>query len=224
VKLTKKLTVDIDTIVNDTKINFGIVKSILKKLQNNNLIIIKEKTLETSNYRRILLAIKAIELGADIENVTRLLHWKEFEGIAALALERNNFIVRKNFRFTYLKKRNEVDLIGLKKPIVLCVDCKHWHREVQLSSLKNIVSNQVRRTKDLLKFLPNISTKLECTSWEFGIFIPAVLTLVSNRQKFYDSVPIIPILQFQDFLNQLEGNMRQLEFFKKIFNHLPLNS
>jgi hypothetical protein len=171
-----------------------------------------------------MLSVKALELGADIENVTSLLHWKEFEGISALALERNNFLVRKNFRFTYLKKRNEIDIIGLKKPIVLCIDCKHWRKEINYSSLKNIVPNQIRRTKDLIKFLPNISTKLECVSWEFGIFIPAILSLVSNRHKFYYSVPIIPILKFQDFLKQLLGNMHQIKFFKKRFKHLISNT
>lgn len=211
-------------LVNDTKLSLDNVKSVLKKFQNDDFIIIKEKTVEANNYGRIMLSVKAIELGADIENVTRMLHWKEFEGITALALEKNNFLVKKNLRFTYLKKRNEIDIIGLKKPIILCIDCKHWHREVNFSSLKDIVSNQVRRTKDLMKFLPNISTKLECASWEFGIFIPAILLLISNPQKFYDSVPLIPILQFQDFLNQLLGNMQQIKFFKKSFHHLTFTS
>ncbi|MHA2132030.1 MAG: restriction endonuclease, partial [Promethearchaeota archaeon] len=187
-------------------------------------LFLREKTVKTNNYGRIMLSIRAIELGADIENVTSLLHWQEFEGIAALALERNNFLVRKNLRFTYSGKRNEIDLVGSKKPIVLCIDCKHWHREVNLSSLRTIISNQIKRTKSLMNLLPHISINLEFVSWESAIFIPAVLCLVSNRQKFYDSVPVIPILQFQDFLNQLRGNLEQLKFFKKNFNHLSLNS
>jgi hypothetical protein len=218
--LTNNTSVDIDTIVNDTKTSLSTIKSVLNEFQNSDFIIIKEKIIEANSFGRIMLSVKALELGADIENVTSLLHWKEFEGISALALERNNFLVRKNFRFTYLKKRNEIDIIGLKKPIVLCIDCKHWHKEVNYSSLKNIVPNQIRRTKDLIKFLPNISTKLECASWEFGIFIPAILSLVSNRHKFYNSVPIIPILKFQDFLNQLLGNIQKIKFFKKRFQHL----
>lgn len=222
--MTNNTSVDIGTIVNDTKTSLSTIKSVLNKFKNNDFIVIKEKIIEANSFGRIMLSVKALELGADIENVTSLLHWKEFEGISALALERNNFLVRKNFRFTYLKKRNEIDIIGLKKPIVLCIDCKHWRKEINYSSLKNIVPNQIRRTKDLIKFLPNISTKLECASWEFGIFIPAILSLVSNRHKVYYSVPIIPILKFQDFLNQLLGNMQQIKFFKKRFKHLISNT
>jgi hypothetical protein len=219
-KLTNKTSVDIETIVNDTKTSLSNVKSVLKKFQNNNFVNVKEKRVIINSFGRIMLSVKAIEVGADIENVTSFLHWKEFEGITALALERNNFLVKKNFRFTYLNKRNEIDVIGLKKPLVLCIDCKHWHKEVNYSSLKKIVPNQIKRTKDLVKYLPNISNKLECDSWEFAIFVPAILSLISNRHKFYNSVPIIPILKFQNFLNQLVGNMHQIKFFKKKFNHL----
>jgi len=217
------MSVNIDTIVNDSKTDLSTTKLVLKKFQNNNFIILKEKIITASSFGRIMLSIKALTLGANMENVMSLLHWKEFEGISALVLEKNNFIVKKNFRFTFMKKRNEIDIIGLKKPIVLCIDCKHWYREVNPASLKNIVSNQIRRTQDLMKFLPNISTNIECMTWEFGIFIPAIVSLVSNRYKFYNSVPIIPILKFQDFLNQMLGNMEQITFFKKIFHHLLPN-
>lgn len=214
------MLVDIETIVRDTKTSLSAVKLVLNKFQNNNFDIIDKKIIKINSYERIMLAVKAVEAGTDIETVTKLLHWKEFEGISALALERNNFSVKKNFRFTFLKKRNEIDVIGLKKPIVLCIDCKHWLKEINYSSLKKIVPNQIKRTKNLTKYLPNIYNKLECTSWEHAIFVPAILSLVSNRQKFYDSVPIIPILKFQDFLNQLLGNMHKIKFLEKRFNHL----
>ena len=128
--------------------------------------------------------------------------------------------MEKNFRFTYLKKRNEIDLVGLKKPLVLCIDCKHWHKELKFSSINNIVEKQITRTKHVLEFLPSISKKIECVEWDYGIFIPAVLSLMPNRIKFSNLVPIIPILQFQDFLNQLFGNLQQIKSYKKFFYHL----
>ena len=200
------------------------VKSYLNKLSQEGLIVLDDEFVELNNYSRIMLSIKAIELGADIEHATSLLCWQEFEGLAAIALERNNFSVKKNFRFKYLRKRNEIDIVGLKKPIILCIDCKHWHREIAYSSLKSIVKDQIKRTKALMDSLPNISTKIECTTWKNGIFIPAILSLVPNRYKFCNLVPIIPILQLQDFLNQLRGNTQQIRIFKKKFNYLNLGS
>ena len=223
-KLTNQNVVDVKIISKDSKFDSKKVKLCLIKLSQEGLITFNDEFVELNSISRIMLSIKAIELGADIENATSLLCWQEFEGLAAIGLERNNFSVKKNLRFTYLKKRNEMDIVGLKKPIILCIDCKHWHQEITYSSLKSIVKDQIKRTKALMDSLPNISTKLECTMWKNGIFIPAILSLVPNRYKFCNLVPIIPILQLQDFLNQLRGNIQQIKIFKKTFSHLNLGS
>lgn len=220
-KLTNNQSVDFNSISEDTKLDKRNVNAILKKFNLEGLISLSKNSLEINNYSRIILSIKAIELGADIEYATSLLCWQEFEGIAAIALEQNNFSVKKNIRFTYAKKRNEIDLVGLKKPIVLCIDCKHWHREIKPSSLKNIVTNQINRTKSLMDSLPNTKTKIECTNWENVTFVPAILSLMPIRNKFYNLVPIISILQFQDFLNQFQGYINRIKYFKKTFYHLP---
>lgn len=180
----------------------------------------KEKAIEISNYNKVLLTVRAVELGADIETATSLLHWREFEEIAGLALEKNNFIVKKNFRFTYIKKKNEIDLIGSKRPFILCIDCKHWHKKLSISSINTIVDKQIKRTENLAAFLPSVSKNLECEQWNYGLFIPAILSLLPAITKFHKSVPIIPILQFQDFINQIFGNLQKIKTFKKNFYHL----
>lgn len=220
-KLIKSNLVIIDEIIEDTRINKSQVISTLNYLEKNKLLVLNGKNIEISNYNKILLTVRAIELRADIESTTSLLHWKEFEEIAAFILERNNFIVKKNFRFTYLKKRNEIDLIGLKNPLILCIDCKHWHKELHFSSINTIVIKQIKRTKDLVAFLPSFSKNIECAQWDYGLFIPAILTLLPAKDKFHNSVPIIPILQFQDFINQLFGYLQKIKSFKKNFYHLP---
>jgi hypothetical protein len=78
----------------------------------------------------------------------------------------------------------------------------------------------VKRTKDLTAFLPSVSKNIECTQWDYGLFIPAILTLLPAKNKFHNSVPIIPILQFQDFIKQIFGNLRRIKSFKKDFYHL----
>jgi len=72
-----------------------------------------------------------------------------------------------------------------------------------------------------MDLLPNITTKIECTNWENVIFVPAILSLMPIRNKFYNLVPIISILQFQDFLNQFQGYINRIKYFKKTFYHLP---
>jgi hypothetical protein len=78
----------------------------------------------------------------------------------------------------------------------------------------------VERTRALAESLPNVSLELECAKWDKAKFVPAILTLVPVSFKFYDKVPIVPVLQLQDFLSQLPAYTESLKYFSKEFNHL----
>jgi Holliday junction resolvase-like predicted endonuclease len=166
------------------------------------------------------LAVRAITLGADIENISGFLSWQEFEEIAAIALEKNDYIVAKNVHFKHGGRKWEIDVIGCKKPLVICIDCKHWHHGMSPSALKRIAEAQVERTRALSESLPNICIEIECAKWSKAKFVPAVLALIQGSFKFYDKVPIVPVLQLQDFINQLPAYTESLKYFPKEFDHL----
>jgi hypothetical protein len=46
-------------------------------------------------------------------------------------------------------------------------------------------------------------------------FVPAILTLVQARLKFCDDVPVVSVLQLQDFLYELPGHVHALRHFQK---------
>jgi Holliday junction resolvase-like predicted endonuclease len=144
-----------------------------------------------------------VQLGADLESVGSFLRWKEFEDMAAAAFERNGYIVSENLRFRHAGRRWEIDIVGCKRPIAVCVDCKHWHYGMAPSVLKKIVKRHVERIYALTESLPNLTSKIECASWNKVKLIPVVLSLFTARFKFYNNVPIVSLLQLQDFLNQL---------------------
>jgi hypothetical protein len=83
------------------------------------------------------------------------------------------------------------------------------------SALKRIVEEQAKRTYALAESLPNPAVKVEFVSWDSVKFIPAILSLVVGRFKFYDDVPIIPVLQLQDFLSQLPAYANSLKHYTK---------
>ena len=149
-----------------------------------------------------------------------MLRWQEFEGIAAIALERNGYIVEKNVRFKHVARKWEIDIVGCRKPLVICIDCKHWRRGTAPSAVRRITEAQVERTRALAEVLPSVSLVLECSKWEKAKFLPAILTLMPASFKFYDKVPIVPVLQLQDFLSQLLAYTESLKYFLKHFNHL----
>lgn len=214
-KLTKEGTVSKELVKKEAYVATALFKKLLGKLQSDGLINVDKANLTADGSQRLRLAVCAIQSGADLESVAGFLQWKEFEDMAAVALERNGFKVAKNVRFKHQGHRWEIDVVGCKKPMAICFDCKHWHRGMSPSALKRIVEEQVERTVALSKHLPSPSLKIECASWNSAKFIPAVLSLVTGRFKFYDDVPIVPVLQLQDFLNQLPAYANSLKHFSK---------
>jgi hypothetical protein len=47
-----------------------------------------------------------------------------------------------------------------------------------------------------------------------------ILSLFPSSFKFCDNVPIVPVLQLQDFLIQLPAQVESLMYFVKKFSHL----
>lgn len=222
-KLTKEGSVLTENVNKDARIPTATSKKLLEKLQNEGLIYLKMDSVEVDSNMRLKLAVKAVSLGADIERISNLLCWQEFEEIAAFALKNNDYVLANNARFKHAGRKWEIDVVGCKRPLVVCIDCKHWQHAIAASALRRIVDSQVERTRALADSLPNLSLQLDCTKWDNAKFIPAIISLMPSSFKFYDRVPVVPILQLQDFINQLPAYTETLKFFPKTFNSLSHN-
>lgn len=219
-KLTKEGSVLIERVNKEARIPSKVGLKLLVKLKNEGLIYLKSGSVEVDSNLRLKLAFKAASLGADVEHISDLLCWQEFEEIAAFALQNNGYLVQNNVRFKHAGRRWEIDVVGCKKPLVICIDCKHWQRAIAPSALKKIVDLQAQRTIALADSLPSISLKLECVKWDKAKFIPSVLSLIPSAFKFYDRVPVVPVLQLQDFISQLPIYTESLKVFLKTFKTL----
>ena len=219
-KLTKDGSVLIEDAKRDARLPSEVMENLLGKLQSQGIVYLKSNFVEVGTCGRLSLAVKAISLGGDVERVSGLLCWQEFEEIAAAVLRRNGYIVVKNLRFKHEGKRWEIDVVGCRKPLVVCIDCKHYHHGMSPSVMQKIVEAQAQRAKALADTLPNVKINLECVGWDRAKFVPAVLSLLPSRSKFYVDVPIVPVLQLQDFINQLPIQVESLAYFPKKFSHL----
>jgi hypothetical protein len=222
-KLTKEKSALIENVNIDARVPSQTSRNFMAKMQNEGLIYLWQDTVQADSTSRLRLAVKAISLGADVEFIGNLLCWQEFEEIAAFALKNYGYTVKNNVRFTYSDHRNEVDVVGCNKPLVVCIDCKHWQHAISASMLRKIVDAQTQRAQALADSLPNPKLDLECTRWRNAKFLPAVLSLMPSAMKFCDNVPIVPILQLQDFLNQLPVHIESLKYYQKTFNSLRHN-
>jgi len=220
IKLTKNGPVKQEAVKLDARIPSTLMAFMLKKLQSEGLIYLKDDLIEIPTNARLKLAVKALQMGADVQVVSNMLAWQEFEGMASVALELNGYFTAKNVRFTNSKKKWEIDVVGCKNPLVICVDCKQWHHGMNLSNIRRIVEAQSNRAKALAESLPNKKLSLPCTKWSTAVFVPVILSLINASVKFYDDVPIVPILSFQDFIHELPLHLSTVKTFSKQFGHL----
>ena len=223
-KLTKDGAVLTKTVNKDARMIALFAAKMLKKMENEGLIYFENGKIAADSQCRVKIAMRALGLGADLEHVSDLLKWQEFEAIAVIALERNGYCVSKNVHFKHENHRFEIDVVGYKKPMVLCIDCKHWHHGIFPSALARIVDAQVKRTRAYADSLPMIKNRNECTKWGRAKFIPVILSLVHGNLKFCDGTPIIPVLQLQDFINQLPAYSESFRHLTKEFSHLRNDS
>jgi len=177
---------------------------------------------EASSSQRMKMSIHVIHLGADFQHVCSLLSWAEFEGIAAQALDASNYRVIRNLHFRHKAKRWEIDVLGIKKPLILSVDCKHWKHGWRNAANLKAVEAQIERTEALAESLPNYSKRIKLEGWYAVTLIPLVLSLLPGPQKLYNRVPVVSILQLQDFINEVPLQIDSLLHIRRKLDHQPL--
>lgn len=198
----------------DGRLPVTVARKKLRKLGSLGLIKMKRDMIESTEAQRLELAMEAVKLGADIERVCRFLGWQEFEKVAILALECHLFKTLKHFRYKWANRRWEIDILGFKEPLILSVDCKHWKHSWQHTATMRIVDTQIKRTKSFSQALPKIKGKIGIEKWGDVEILPVILTLGATPFKFYKRVPIVPILQFRSFINELPAFVNCLATFR----------
>src|SRR3972149_8268483 len=201
-RLTRAGPVNRSLLMKATRIPTRTAKKALAEFSRAALFKEYRGVIEATPVQRVTMLIAALKLGSDLERVCSLLSWAEFEGVAVQAFEANGFRVIRNFHFKSLDKRWEIDVIGLRKPLILCVDCKHWRRGWQSAATAKAAEAQEKRTVALTKTLPTYKKMLGLEGWQTAKLAPLILSLTQGPYKFYNRVPVVPILQIQDFINE----------------------
>ncbi|MHA1264373.1 MAG: hypothetical protein ACTSRS_03980 [Candidatus Helarchaeota archaeon] len=158
--------------------------------------------------KKILLIEAAIRAGVGLDEIITTLHWHEFEHFCLHVLNHHEFITTQNFHFSLDKKRWEIDVIGLRPPLLFALDAKQW-KTGSGNALKTMVHHQITRVKALKTalHLPKISRKL-CNNLQIRqlppiTLIPLLVTSKMYNIKLFEQVPIIPFFQLNQFLVDL---------------------
>ena len=149
---------------------------------------------------KLKTALSDIKSGVPIEEASRDVDWKDFEGLVAEVLESKNFEVVRNFRMK--KPTMEIDVVGKHLDTAVLIDCKHWKR-MSDSALEKIVLKQIERVKHYV------------TTANEAMAAPVIVTLYQEATKFVNRVPIVPIIQFSSFIDEFYGNLEDIRTVKK---------
>ena len=195
----------IESLVKQTKLSpqnvFKIIQNLNEELTGfmeieKNLITIPKKS-------KMKLVKKALSLGISLGQIIPMLHWKEFENFCFIVLDHHEFFCIQNYYFTHHKKRYEIDVIGIKKPLIFAIDAKKW-KTGHASALKTMVKNQIRRVKAFSKSIMkrSVRDKLNLTNWQNAKIIPMIVTSKMYEIKIFEHVPILPFFKLNKFLNE----------------------
>ena len=179
-----------------TKLNIVDSKIILDEFIKNNIGKKQDNSYYFEDGDKLKIAVKLLENGSPIDEISAALDWKDFEGLTAAILASKNFAVIKNLMLT--KPRMEIDVIGIRLGVAILIDCKHWKR-YSVSSLSSVVKKQIERTKHYVTKTPG------------AISVPVIVTLYQDKVDFIDNVPIVPIFQFSSFIDEFYGNIDQMK-------------
>ena len=149
---------------------------------------------------KLKTALSDIKSGVPIEEASRDVDWKDFEGLVAEILESKNFEVTRNFRMK--KPTMEIDVVGIRLDTAVLIDCKHWKR-MSNSALEEIVQKQIERVKHYVSITDEIMAA------------PVIVTLYQEGVKLINKVPIVPIMQFSSFIDEFYGNLDNIRIVEK---------
>lgn len=179
-----------------TKMNAVDSETILEEFIKNGIGSKQDNSYYFEDGDKLKIAVKLLEKGYPIDEISIALDWKDFEGLTGEILSSKYFAVIKNMILT--KPRMEIDVIGIRLGIAILIDCKHWKR-YSVSALQTAVKKQIERTKHYVEKTPG------------AMAVPVIVTLYQDKINFIENVPIVPIVQFSSFIDEFYGNIDQMK-------------
>ncbi len=138
--------------------------------------------------RRIVRALAAVKAGAQPEDVSRFLDWKEFESFCGSLFRAKGFDVKEDL---FLKNpRAQVDILARSVSCAMVVDCKHWSKSMGPQALRRVVAAQARRA-DLVRSMMN----------DVEPIVVVVVVLSNEATRYVEGGAIVPVYALGDFID-----------------------
>ena len=144
------------------------------------------------------VAYALLKTGAQPDEVSRLLSWKDFEHLSAALLKASGYAARENVVLT--KPRAQLDIVATGVSVILSVDCKHHNRGSSPSTLAKFATDQLRRSALLRKKVDDRRP-----------IVSVILSMSEPEGKFVGGVAVVPVRTLRSFLTSIDSYMGLLE-------------
>jgi len=172
----------------------------LQSLTDRGLINLNQEFLEISPRQRVILAESEVRNGRDVQQVSKLLRWQEFEEFVEAALDECGFRSVRHLIFKSKVGRREIDVLAWNDVWILAVDCKHWSGALTHSRMKTAAEAQIERARALSE-RPEIMRRRGISRVELPL-VPLILTLGEPRERTVNGVPIVGLSKLSSFLQE----------------------
>jgi hypothetical protein len=148
-----------------------------------------------SRESRLDLAMSEANRGF-LHDASRFLEWQDFERLAERCLVELGFETFKNARVKDENRSWQLDVVGIKERLVICLDCKHWAPPMTLSRFKDPEVHQSRATE---LFASKIANERHMTITS----LPVILTLFEPPQRILGSAVLVSVQMLPSMLREL---------------------
>ncbi len=175
-----------------------LIKNIIENGIERNILREDEDKLYLLNPFEFILLLE--ENGIDTSRLCDYISWNEFE----------NFIAKRFYEFGWEYvlgyshsriSRFQIDVIAmdsiLKKALI--IECKHWRKNLGVSSLRRVVLDHLLRVNKLIKYCEWVVVDIPKLR-SIESIIPIVVTLKKGGVEVVEGVPIVSLRHLNDFL------------------------
>ncbi|MCF2136216.1 MAG: hypothetical protein K9W43_03160 [Candidatus Thorarchaeota archaeon] len=155
--------------------------------------------------KRIEIALVLARQRVELEEIVKVLTWKDFESFVATILMENGFRCVESLR----RRGNatvhgmEIDVVGVQGRRIISVDAKMWDiRGGKTAALKRAAEEQRRRTRELASDLSLLQKKISLAPGTYTLY-PVIVTWLIEEVTFHDGVPVVPVFQLNSFIIDL---------------------
>lgn len=128
--------------------------------------------------------------------------WRDFERLCAKILDACGFETLLNVRLKAFGRIRELDVVALREPWLLAVDCKRWARRRE-SNLRVAARNHRSRCELLSREGAKMALlAAKVAKWREVRVIPVIVGVHEAIMRVFEGVPIVPLRKLPSFLNE----------------------